>query len=299
MDISKLKESLRGIAVTTVTPFKKELTQVDKQGIETNISYLKKEGVRLIVPCGNTGEFYSLSYSEWKDVVTTTKDAVKSSMTVLAGVGHSLPIVEDQIHHIKETGVDGIMVMYPQHVFVSEEGLLAYYRRILEAAKGIGVVLYKKGGLLTDGVLEKLLDFSNLVAVKYAFGSIVDFSRTVNRLGKGIVWSCGTAERYVPFFWLAGAQGFTSGLGNFAPKISQMMYDSLARGDYNEAMRVQKMITPFEDLRDGREKANNVPMVKAALDHLGLAGGDCRPPIHILNPKERDNAVEAISNWGL
>jgi len=182
---------------------------------------------------------------------------------------------------------------------VSEEGILKYYRTILDAAKGIDVVLYKKGPLLTDDVLERLLTYEALVGVKYAFGRIVDFARTVQKLGKSIVWSCGTAERFAPFFWLAGAEGFTSGLGNFAPHISLSMYQALVKGDYAEAMRYQRLAAPLEFLREGRSAANNVPVIKVMLDHIGLVGGSCRPPIHDLNDEEREAVIAAAKEWNL
>jgi hypothetical protein len=35
------------------------------------------------------------------------------------------------------------------------------------------------------------------------------------------------------------------------------------------------------------------------MDHLGLVGGDCRPPIQLLSVAERKAAVDAVSTWGL
>ena len=160
-------------------------------------------------------------------------------------------------------------------------------------------MLYKKGPLLSDDVLKKLVKYPNLVGVKYAFGRIVDFSQTVQKVGTDIIWSCGTAERFAPFFWLAGARGITSGLSNFAPKISQRMYDALERSDFEEAMRIQQLVASFEFLREGRVKANNVPLIKAGMDYVGLIGGSCRPPIHQLSDEERKAGIAAISNWGL
>ncbi|MHA2211123.1 MAG: dihydrodipicolinate synthase family protein, partial [Candidatus Thorarchaeota archaeon] len=167
------------------------------------------------------------------------------------------------------------------------------------ASNGIGVVLYKKGALLTDSVLGKLIGHKNLVGVKYAFGRIVDFANTVQTLGKPIVWSCGTAERFAPFFWLAGAQGFTSGLGNFAPHVSKDMFNALRKNDYNEAMRIQNMISALEFIREGRGAANNVPVIKTMLDYIGLAGGTCRPPIHPLSDEERAATIESTKGWDL
>jgi 4-hydroxy-tetrahydrodipicolinate synthase len=219
-------------------------------------------------------------------------------MLVMPGVGNSVTTAISMTKQAESLGAEAVMILYPQHVFSSEEGVVGYYRKILDATK-ISVALYKRGPLLTDAVLKDLLNHKNVVAVKYAFGRVVDFAYSVQALGKRVIWSCGTAERFAPFYWLAGAQGFTSGLGNFAPKVSQRMYDALKRNDYAEAMKVQAMITPFENLREGKGTANNVPVVKAVMDHLGLVGGDCRPPIQLLSVAERKAAVDAVSTWGL
>ena len=286
--------SLRGVAVTTATPFTSDLSEIDRGGLSQNLSFLVENGIKLIVPCGNTGEFYSLSEAEWKLTVQTTVEATSGQTTIMAGIGHSLTTCKKMISQVKDIGADLVMVMYPQHVFQSEEGILNYYRQILETDKELGIVLYKKGPLLSDGVLRKLLEYDNLIAVKYAFGRIVDFSRTVHDLSTSIVWSCGTAERFAPFFWLAGAEGFTSGLGNFAPFVSLKMFSALKNQSFDEVMRLQKVITPLEDIREGRGKANNVPVIKAALDHVGLVGGECRPPIHPLNTTEMKDTLQAV-----
>lgn len=299
MEHTRLRNALAGVSVTTATPFSDNLKDLDSSGLVRNLQFLAEEEIGLVVPCGNTGEFYSLSESEWTDVVRTTIETAGNEMVVMAGVGHSITTTIDMMSQAKNLGAEGVMVMYPQHVFSSEEGILRYYQKILDASEGIGVVLYKKGALLTDAVLGKLIDHKNLVGVKYAFGRIVDFANTVQTLGKPIVWSCGTAERFAPFFWLAGAQGFTSGLGNFAPYISKGMFDALKNNDYNESMRIQTKISALEYIREGRGAANNVPVIKALLDHVGLTGGSCRAPIHPLSNDERASAVESTKDWNL
>ncbi len=291
--------SLEGVSVTTTTPFTRDLSEIDVPSLTGNLEYLAREGIDMVVPCGNTGEFYSLSESEWKQVVEAAVNAVSGKATVMPGVGHSTTTAKKMIKQAESLGADGVMVMYPQHVFSSEEGLLNYVREILEAAGTLGVVLYKKGPLLSDTVLDSIIGHENLVGVKYAFGRIVDFARSVKTLGNSIVWSCGTAERFAPFFWLAGASGFTSGLANFAPVISLSMYDALRRGNYKKAMELQFQISELEFLREGRGTANNVPVIKVLMDHMGLAGGGCRPPIHPLSRVEKELAIQATSDWGL
>ena len=299
MEPEKFKEILRGYSVTTTTPFSSDLSTIDVEGINRNLKFLTDHKVPLLIPNGNTGEFYSLSEQEWFDVLTASVTSVGSKSTIMSGVGNSIKTTLAQIEKARSLGVSAVMVMYPQHVFVSEDGAYDYYRSILNNAEGMNVVLYKKGPLLSDDVLRKLMQFDSLVGVKYAFGRIVDFAKTVQDLGTSIVWSCGTAERFAPFFWMAGAEAFTSGLGNFAPTVTTDMYNALKTGDYARAMEIQKMITPLEFLREGRGKANNVPVVKTALDHVGLVGGKCRPPIHRLSEDEQESIIRSIKDWNL
>ena len=299
MDPEKFKEILSGFSVTTTTPFSKDLLDVDLDAIATNIEFLARNEVPLIIPNGNTGEFYSLSETEWTDVLQATIESAGEKTTIMSGVGHSTKTALAQIETVRNLGSIAIMVHYPQHVFSSEEGLFNYYKTIIESARGLNVVLYKKGPLLSDSMLEKLMSYENLVGVKYAFGRIVDFSRTVKRLGHRIVWSCGTAERFAPFFFLAGAKAFTSGFCNFAPGVTKRMFEALKKGDFEEAMEVQRMVSPLEDLREKYGAANNVPVVKASMDHIGLKGGLCRPPIHELSDEDRTAVIDAIKDWGL
>ena len=299
MDSEKFKEILAGYSVTTATPFTQDLSAVDTEGISVNIKFLLDNNVPMLIPNGNTGEFYSLSDLEWFEVLQETVNVTGTRSTIMSGVGHSTKTALMQIEKAKSLGVPAVMIMYPQHVFVSEEGILDYYRTILEGSDGMNIVLYKKGPLLSDVVLRKLMKYKTLAGVKYAFGRIVDFAKTVQDLGSSIIWSCGTAERFAPFFWLAGATAFTSGLGNFAPKVTAQMYNALKMGDYAEAMVIQKKIAQFEYLREGRDKANNVPVVKRALDYVGLVGGNCRPPIHKLSVTEEEAIVNTIKDWDI
>ncbi len=111
----------------------------------------------------------------------------------------------------------------------------------------------------------------NVVGVKYAVGDVVRFAALVETFRAGdVAWVCGLAEPWAPFFWVAGATGFTSGLANVDPALSLEMLRCLRDGDYDGAMGVWRSVKPFEDLRARRNSANNVPVVKEALAQLGL-----------------------------
>jgi len=85
-----LVERLKAVFVTTVTPFDAS-GAVDYGRVGANAEYLVDSGIAVLVPCGNTGEFTSLSLDEAKRVTAATVEAVAGHAAVIAGVGWSLP----------------------------------------------------------------------------------------------------------------------------------------------------------------------------------------------------------------
>jgi 4-hydroxy-tetrahydrodipicolinate synthase len=104
---------------------------------------------------------------------------------------------------------------------------------------------------------------------------------------------------WAPFFWVGGAQGFTSGLANVHPPLAFEMFDALKAGDTAKAMKVWARIKPFEDLRARGNNANNVPVVKEALAQLGECERRVRPPISDLSESERAQVTAILADWGL
>jgi 4-hydroxy-tetrahydrodipicolinate synthase len=106
-------------------------------------------------------------------------------------------------------------------------------------------------------------------------------------------WLCGLAERWAPFFWLAGARGFTSGLANVEPSVPLALLAALNNRDDAGARALVHAIAPFEALRARRAGAANVGVVKEAMLQRGqLACAHVRPPLSPL-PKEEQPVVRA------
>jgi hypothetical protein len=63
VDHEKLAQRLRTLHAINVTPFREDRV-VDYDLLERNIEFLVANGLGVIVPCGNTGEFYALSVEE-------------------------------------------------------------------------------------------------------------------------------------------------------------------------------------------------------------------------------------------
>lgn len=279
-------EALAGVGVTPATPFTADLTRINVEGLRENISFLLDSGVQMIYPCGNTGEFPSLTLDEWTAVVETVVEVCKGRASVAPGVGHNLPLATEMMRRAASIGADGVLLMPVHQPYLSADGLHNYYLGVLGAAD-LPAVLYKRDPWPADDDLPTLSALDQVVGVKYAGTDVRGFARLAASEPADTVWTCGRAESWAPFFALAGSRGFTSGLANAAPQLPLRLQKALFARDFVTAMQIRAQTVPFEDVRARDGEANNVPAVKAAMDAVGLAGGSVRPPLRALDDQTR------------
>lgn len=289
----ELRESLRSVAFTTPTPFSSDGERVLHEDIAANARTLYDAGARVFIPCGNTGEYYSLSQSERIEVVESTVDALPDDATVVGGAGGSTKNAVELLEAYEAAGADAAMVMYPRHTYVHEQGLIDYYRSLTEATD-LGVVLYKRGDLLSETVLQELSTIDDVVAVKYAVNDVKLFSRLVESLDGDVEWLNGVAERYALSYAIEGADGFTTGIGNFVPQPVLALADALSAGEWDRARQIRDALRPLEDFREESgggvafSAAKNVPVVKYGQELQGMVGGPVREPLVELSQAGRE-----------
>lgn len=301
MSYEDLKDGLRDVAFTTTTPFTEDGEAVQHDAYARNLQALESAGARLFIPCGNTGEYYALDHEERVNVVRTTTESVGDDSFVIAGAGGSTKTVQSLVSQYESFGVDGVLIMHPDHTYVHEKGLYEYYRRIADSTD-LGIVLYKRGHDVNDELIVNLSELENVVGVKYAVNDIEAFSRVTQSSAGDVVWSNGIAERFAPAFALEGAEGYTTGVGNFVPDATLALMEALRDGDLQEARRIRDLIRPFEDLREepGSQNtisaANNVPAVKYGQELADLYGGPVREPLVELSAEDKERAEEYYQN---
>jgi len=286
-----------GVSVTTVTPFHDD-GSVDYALLDAQTEFLINGGVKILVVCGNTGEFTSLGVEETEKVIARTTAAVRGRATVIAGVGWSSPIAGEIAASAQAAGADAVMVHHPAHTFISRVALRKYYEQVM-ARISIDFIPYKRGPEVSDDLLRDLVSDKQVAAVKYGFNDVNAFARLVESSTSDVTWICGTAERWAAYFWLAGARGFTSGLAAFAPGKSLALFAALRRFDYSEAMHITAELAPFEELRQRHHSANNVPAVKEAMHQLGIGTATVRDPLQRLSEAEQQEVSQILADWAL
>ncbi|WP_449540342.1 dihydrodipicolinate synthase family protein [Ferdinandcohnia sp. Marseille-Q9671] len=299
MYYAEWKKKFETISGITITPFKKETREIDWDGVKDNVEFLIQKGVKVIVPCGNTSEFYSLTIEEAKEEIKRVVEYVNGRAIVVAGIGYSVDTAIELGRYAQQVGADSVMIHMPIHPYITNEGAYEYFKAIIEAVD-LPSVVYFKDPNLSDDVLIKLAPLEKLVAVKYAVNNLPRFANTVQSVSSehNIAWVCGTAEKWAPFFFQAGAVGYTSGLVNLYPEKSFEMLEALQSNNLEKTWKIWKEVVPFENLRAKYNNGNNVVVIKEAMELIGLNAGITRQPVSSLNEHDRKEVRDLLDSWG-
>lgn len=242
-------------------------------------------GIRVFLPAAGTSEFHSLSADEVVEIVRLTRAGAGPSAQIFAPVGLQLSHAIDIGRRAMQAGADGIMFMPFSHPYLSNAGCRDYYNQVLDAV-GAPALVYKKSPFPSDALLLEMAAHPLVVGVKYAENLLHDFRKVVLADGDRVEWLCGSAERFAPFYMLAGAPGYTTGAGNICPLLTLAMHTAFASGEYAEGMRWQQQILPIEDYRAREGDSFNISMLKHAIKRTGLDFGPARAPQRQLTTDE-------------
>lgn len=285
-------QRLATVQLVPLTPFSPDGRQVLPDLLAAFTKDLYEAGMRVFLPAAGTGEFHSLTASEVVTCVRATRQALGDKGTVVAPVGfglaHALTVGRGAI----EAGADALLVMPPIHPYLCDGGLRDYFE-VLAKELHLPMLAYKKGPYPSDALLLDLAKEGKLAGIKYAVNDVNAVTRFARTLSKNAGLYCGTAERFAPFFMMAGAQGFTSGAGNVCPRLSLAMFAALAKRDYQEAMHILEVLRPIEDYRARAEDSYNISMLKTALKIAGRDFGPVRPPQRRL-PTAEEGEVKKV-----
>ena len=303
MQFQAMIDALCTVVAIPVTPFVRRSATItaDFQAYAYLLDKMVSAGVTAVTPNGNTGEFYSLTQAEMRLALEATVAGANRRTFILAGVGFDTATAIEMAQFAAQEGAHAVMVHQPVHPYRSDEGWVAYHKAIADAVPGLGIVPYVRDASIGASALRRLAEeCPSLVGIKYAVGNPPLFAEIVQAVGRDrLAWICGIAESWAPFFAVAGARGFTSGLVNVAPAISLSMQQALTQGDYVTAMQLWHQIKPFEDLRARRNNGNNVSAVKEAMAQLGLCEATVRPPISELADNERAEVRQILTRLGV
>lgn len=127
--------NLAGVFAANVTPFQQPSLAFDPPWMARHLAWLRSRGCDGVVPLGTNGEGPAMSVAERKLVIDTAL-AAANGLVVIPGVGcASLTDTVELTRYALAAGAASVLVI-PPFFFknVSSAGVLAYYRRLFDAA---------------------------------------------------------------------------------------------------------------------------------------------------------------------
>ncbi|ANG64356.1 5-dehydro-4-deoxyglucarate dehydratase [Marinobacterium aestuarii] len=262
------------------------------------IEWFVQQGVSSVFVAGGTGEFFSLSMDEYKNICQIAVDTVAGRVPVIASAGKSIPEAQAYCKAAEAAGIDGILLMPPYLTECPADGVVEYAKTVINSTK-LQVVYYNRGNGVLDAESVKLLAGAcpNLVGLKDGVGDIAALNDTIKTVGDRLVYIGGvpTAEIFAEAYLSIGVNTYSSAVFNFMPEMTMKFYNALRGGDQATVTAIIKnFFIPFCRLRD-RKKGYAVSLIKAGADIVGRPAGDVRAPLTMPSAAEKEELAALIS----
>jgi 5-dehydro-4-deoxyglucarate dehydratase len=299
MQLQKIKSSLEdGLLSFPVTDFD-ENGQFNAQTFAQRVDWFVGHHVSSVFVAGGTGEFFSLSETEYKKIVEISAETVNDRVPVISGVGRSIPEAIAFAKIAEKAGVNALLLFPPYLTECPQEGVYEYAKTIIQNTS-LPVIYYNRGnGILSTQYIQKLADnCSNLIGLKDGTGNMQDLNDTIKSVGNRLTYIGGvpTAEIIAESYLAIGVNTYSSAAFNFVPELANLFYKSLRQGNKELVSEIQKKFyIPLVRLR-GKKNGYAVSLIKAGAKIIGRSAGDVRPPLVMPNASEVAELAEIIKN---
>ena len=291
---------LRGCMTALVTPFTAS-GAIDQKRLHELIEYQIAGGVRVLVPCGTTGESVTMSEDENRRVISTTVELARGRAKVIAGTGsNSTAVTIERSQAARALGVDGVLTVAPYYNKPTQEGLYAHFRAIAGAVSGLPVVIYNVPGRTSSNISAEITlrlarDLENIVAVKEASGNLSQIMEILRSRPEGFRVISGDDALTLAMIALGG-DGLISVASNEVPEMMSRMNDLALAGNWDEARALHYRLLP---LMEANFIESSPGPVKAAMALMGLLDENLRLPLVPVQEKTRARMQEVLSDLGL
>lgn len=269
------RETCRNVLVVAITP-RNEDRQVNLKGAYRNVRYLIENGIDFIMPACGTGQGYDTSLEEFEAVVGTFMDAAKGQAVIVPGIGPGFGRCKEMGCIARSLDVAGVMIM-PIVGPASNQGVFNGLKIIAEETKLPSILYQRRLDIMPVDDVVRLCEIDNIIGLKYSVDDIVSFRELVDGASDRVAMVCGMAEDPCIEYMENGAIGFSSGMGNFVPRMSLMLLNKFQSGDLKEANRLRELMLPFENFRGERGARYSTSALHSAMDCFGLSGGPVIP----------------------
>jgi 4-hydroxy-tetrahydrodipicolinate synthase len=241
---------MRGCATALVTPFRKD-GSIDDECFVKLVERQIKNGVKLLVPCGTTGESVTMSEGERLHVIKLTVEiAGKKDARVIAGTGsNNTAATIDFTRKAREAGADAALVVAPYYNKPTQDGMFAHFSEIAKSVKKFPLMLYNvpsrtASNISAETTLRLAEKYENIAATKEASGNFSQIMEILRKRPKNFRLFSGDDATTLPLISV-GADGLVSVCANEIPKETSRMVEKALSGAWTAARKIHYKILPL------------------------------------------------------
>ena len=283
------------------------LTDFDAQGdfnargYAARLEWLAPYGASALFAAGGTGEYFSLSGTEYSEVVHTAVTTCRGKVPIIAGAGGPTRTAIAHAQEAERLGAHGVLLLPHYLTEASQAGLIAHVEQVCQSVD-FGVIVYNRNVCkLTPDSLAILAEHCpNLIGFKDGIGDIELMMSIYLKMGDRFSYLGGlpTAEVYAAAYKALGTPVYSSAVFNFIPKTAMAFCEAVRRDDHATQHRLLKsFFMPYLDIRN-KGAGYAVSIVKAGAQLVGRGAGPVRAPLTDLHPAERERLGELIHALG-
>jgi len=285
----------KGSLVALISPFKNG--RVDKEKLRELVDFHLENGTQGIVPCGCTGEAFTISFEERGQIIETVVEEAKGRIPVVPGTGSSsTQVALGLTREAKKRGADGALIITPFGNKPNPEGVYNHYAQIAGEVK-LPIILYnvpsRTGMTIPPEVVARLSKISNIVGIKEASGSLDQVSRILNLCDITVL--SGDDSLTLPMLAI-GAKGVISTVANLVPQDMAELVIAFFQGDLDGARKLHFKLFPL--IKALFLEGNPIPL-KGAMRLRGMLNGELRPPLAPLSEGNLDTLRGVMRDYGL
>ena len=307
MDIDEVKRNLCGPMIPVITHLQSDLSidhGATRETVTQDIDRGIQRGQGVLLVGGAGGDFPMLSIEERKQVAETVVDAAQGRVPVLIGAQDTNPeACVAMARCAEQVGAYGIQMSPTFYYQPSDDDCLRLFERVHEAAPGIALMAYNtywEGYNMSLDQVERLCELPRVVSLKWATPDTKTYLRGVERFSGRL--AVVDNQGLTVMNHMLGGTGFITHLATIWPEHDLSVFRLLQEQDYVAAQRkISAANWPWQSFRGkmwNRTGAES-PVIKAALELCGRAGGPSRLPTRSLTADEKEELRSVLRKIGV
>lgn len=276
-----------------------ESGNLDKTANEAVYDHLIRGGIDGIVVMGSTGEFFTMTMAQKRELIDIAAAHIKGRVKLYVGTScMSAAETAELSNYARHAGADGVMVISPYYFALSADSVERFYDHVAsETAAEIFIYNFpdRTGYDITPDITLRLLrKHKNIVGYKDTvsmMGHTRSLIEAIHPEFPAFQVFSGYDEN-LAHVMLSGGSGCIGGLSNLAPELFAAWADAIDAKDVDRIEALQRTVNALMELYDIGTPF--IPIMKKAMMLRGVALKDCVTVPFIPASEAETKRIEAV-----